>query len=49
MLHVPQLDDFVDHRLAGDGIEAGRRVVEQQEARPGGHGARDGDAPTLSA
>ena len=30
------------------GIEAGGRVVEQQECRPGGHGARDADPAPLT-
>ncbi len=48
VLQIAQLDDLVVHRRRDDGIEAGGRVVEQQECRPGGHGAGDADPAPLT-
>ena len=48
-LEVAQLDDLLVDRHRRDRVEAGRRLVVEQDARLGGHRARDRDAPPLPA
>jgi hypothetical protein len=46
---IAQLDDLLVDGQRGDRIEAGGRLVVEQDARLGRHRARDGDAAALSA
>ncbi len=46
---VAQLDDFLVHGDRRDRIEAGRRLVVEQDARLGRHRPGDGHAPPLAA
>ena len=48
MLEIAQLDDLVVDGRCDNGIESGRRIVEQEQPRVCGDRACDGDAPTLA-
>ena len=49
VLHISQLDDFCVYRLGRNRIEAGGRLIEEQQPGPCGHRTRNRDPPTLSA
>ena len=49
MFEVSQLHDLVVNRNRRDRIKARRRIVEEQQGRPGGHRPRKADTPALAS